>query len=300
VRVSAKRQSKSGSDERFPSFGLRFQIDRMIDGYEGEKMLAKKYLKSGVLAGAALAAGLFVASPAHGKLVLTFSESNDPGSPHTVVGTTSAGLNSASISVPLTLPDFNVTIANGVSNEPSTSGLQGFLESQVLRITDTNPTPNTPVSITVSLIDSADPNNLSDIGYTIPGISGSTLELDSSLGGSFTKVNAAGTDTVTFQSFANGSVTGGPQSTNFTAVGAVSSFSLPNAPAVDFVRGAGYSLSNTVTITLNNSGDAFNISGTTTTTVIPTVGGGVPEPTTLTLGLLGACGLLLGRRKRTT
>lgn len=259
-------------------------------------MLAKKNLKTVIWAGASLAAGLFVASPAHAKLVLTFSESTDPGSPHTVVGTTNSGLNSASFSDPLVLPDFSVTIANGVSNEPSTSGLQGFLESQVLRITDTNPTPNTPVTLIVSLTDG--PDGGSDIGYTIPGLPGNTMQMDSSLGGSFTKVNAAGTDSVTFQSFANGSVTGGPQTTLFSAVGAVSSFAVPDAPSAFFTRGVGYSLSNTITVTLNNSGDAFNISGTTTTLAINGAGGGVPEPTSIALGVVGACGMLLRRRSR--
>jgi hypothetical protein len=252
-------------------------------------MLTKKNLKFSVLAGAALAAGLFIAAPAQAKLVLTFSETGDPGSPHTVDGTTSGGINSVSFSQPLVLPDFTVTIENGDSNEPSTSGQQAFLESQVLRITD-SATTNVPVSLTVTLTDSADPGNPSDIGFTIPGLPGSTLQLASSLGGAITKQTNTGTDTISFQSFANGTVTGGPQSSSFTSAVVNSGFNVPNAPIVDFTRGLGYSLSNTINVTLSNSGDAFNLSGTTTTTV--------PEPATAALGLIGACGLLLRRRNR--
>lgn len=252
-------------------------------------MLAKKHIKSGVLAGAALAAGLFVASPAHAKLVLTFSETGDPGSPYVVNGTTSGGINSASITDPSTLglPDFHVTIATGESNEPATSGIQAVLESSVLTITDSAKT-NTPVTITVTLMDG--PDGGSDPGYVIPGSSGSTLELDSSLGGSITKQLSTGTDTISFQSTANGSATPGAQSTSFTTAVSNASFNIPDV-STTFVRGAGYTLSNTVVVTLSNSGDSFTLAGLTTAEA-------VPEPTTISLGALAACGLLIRRRKR--
>jgi hypothetical protein len=250
-------------------------------------MHARKNLKCAVLAGAALAAGLIAASPAHAKLVLTFSETGAPT--QTITGTTSGGLNSASTSQTLVFPDFNVTISNGFSNEPAVTGSQAFLESSVLRITDTA-TTNVAVNMQVTLTDGPDiPSG--DPGYIIPGLPGSTLQLASSLGGAITKTSSVGTDTISFQSFANGSVTGGPQTSNFTAAVSNAGFNLPDAPHVNFTRLVGYSLSNTVNVTLSNSGDAFNISGTTTTTV-------VPETVSAALGLLGACGMLSRRRSR--
>jgi len=96
---------------------------------------------------------------------------------------------------------------------------------------------------------------------------------------------------VIFVCFTNRTVTGGAQSSNFSNAQSNAGFNIPDAPLVDFTRGAAYSLSNTINVQLSNTGDAFNISGTTTTTV-------VPEPTSAALGLLGACGVLLRRRKR--
>jgi hypothetical protein len=256
-------------------------------------MLPRKMIKSGVLAAAALGAGFFVATPAQAKLVLTLSETGF--TTQTLNGTVSGGFSSVTGTNAGALPspstDFAITIANGESNEPSGSGSQAVLESTLLTITDSN-THGNAVTITVSLLDSADPNNPSDVGWVFPGSNGSLMELDSTVSGSLTKQLSNGTDSITYQSFANGTVTAGPQTATFvnaTAANNPDSVGIPNLPTL-FTRGSSFSLGSTITVTLSNAGDSFTVGGITTAEA-------VPEPTTL-LGLVGCFGLLMRTKRR--
>ena len=233
-----------------------------------------------------LVGGASVAVPAKGALVLSFSDGVDPTQYAPVATTDINGNSSTSLTSTLVFPSFSVDIASAVSNATVASGQQAYLETSTIRITDLN-TSGLPVTLTVTA---------SDTGWTIPGISGNLLQLGSSLGGSVTKLLSNGNDSVNFTSTV--STNGGAfvqstsgQTKNITAASAnPQSFHVPDA-SFNFTRTGTFDLTNTAVVSLTNSGDQFNINGTTSVVVIP-------EPASCTLALLGCSSALLRRYRR--
>jgi hypothetical protein len=226
-----------------------------------------------------------MAVPAKAALILSFSDGST--TLFAPAATTDMNGNSAtSITTTLTFPSFSVDIATADSNATAVSGLQAYLETNTIRITDRG-TTGTPVTLTVTA---------SDTGWAIPGSSGSILQLGSSLGGSVTKLVNNGSDSVTFSSSVstNGGAlvqsTGNQTTSIATASSSPQGFNVPDA-SFNFLRTGTFDLTNTAVVSLTNSGDQFNISGTTTVIA-------VPEPASCALVLLGSGGMLLGRRRR--
>jgi hypothetical protein len=233
----------------------------------------------------ALIGGISLAVPAKAALILSFSDGIT--TLFAPAATTDMNGNSAtSLSTTLVFPSFSVDIAVADSNATVTSGQQAYLETSTIQITD-RATTGIPVTLTVKA---------SDTGWTIPGTSGSLLQLGSAMGGSVTKLLNNGSDTVTFSSTV--STDGGAlvqstsgQTSNITAASpSPQGFNVPDA-SFNFLRTGTFDLSNTAVVTLTNSGDEFNINGTTTVIAIP-------EPASCALVLLGSTGMLLGRRRR--
>jgi hypothetical protein len=182
--------------------------------------------------------------------------------------------------VGVTVGDFSASFTVGTSNSPG-SPTQGLLQIQTLTVRN-----NAASTATLNLW-------LADTSFTAPGGPGSTLELKSAIGGTLLN-SASGTNGVVFQSFAdpaNGdpfvsSYTAGPQ-VYASAGGPLVSFNSTVTSSFPFA-GPAYSLGNLTNITLDGGAQA-NISGTTTTSV-------VPEPAAAGL-LVGGLGLIARRRR---
>ena len=174
--------------------------------------------------------------------------------------------------------DFSTNFVIGVTNE--LNGTQPVANLQVESLDVTSQSNSGPKTLIVTL---------TDPGYTFPGTNGSTVQLGSSVGGTFT--GAITGDSLTFQSF----------STAPTVSTAIQSFTVPSSPGtttpfsssatpVAFVRGSSFTLSDVTTITLAGAGDTINVSGATTVSA-------VPEPA-IASGIAVASLVLLRRNRR--
>lgn len=172
--------------------------------------------------------------------------------------------------------DFTGNMAR--SNAPGTN-LRGSLQITTITVRNDNPS-EVVLKITTS-----------DTNFSAPGVVGSPMNLGSAVGG--TLLTSEVGDYVTFQSFADPdnaqpatAVATAPVTYNSTGPD-LQRFSLGSS--APFVRtGQAYSMSNVLTIRLSPFAEA-NISGTTTTTVIPEPGA---------LATLAPAALLLARRRR--
>jgi hypothetical protein len=175
---------------------------------------------------------------------------------------------------------FGITITVGQSNSPGTSSA-GILQIQSLDIQNLNPNPATLII------------KLSDTDFTLPGGTGDTLRVDSSVGGTFTQANLG--DSVIFQSFADPANAQPAVEVPTPAMlfdkldPTLFTESFSGSDFVTFVRGAEpYSLSNETIVNLSANAQ-INISGTTTSTP-------VPEPSVASLILVA--GAMVLRRRR--
>jgi hypothetical protein len=148
--------------------------------------------------------------------------------------------------------------------------------------------------------------NASDLGFLVPTGNGT---LSSSLSGTY-KGGASVADGATFQSWANLSntqfqtsgITGGPQSWSAPSIpaGSTSGINIPGSSTVNTTANgvtAPFALTNLFTFSLTiASGGSINLTGTTGLVATqPTV---IPEPATITGGLLGLASLGLYRLRR--
>jgi hypothetical protein len=247
----------------------------------------KRLAISGMAGGLMLAFAL--APIARAGLIVTLQEVGDPGGPF-IVNDNGAGDSDGNIGEIQTthaFPDFTTNITSGFSNklDPS-AGPEADLQISSLDITKTGNAAAHQLIITVS-----------DNAFPFPGNSGDLMMLSSALSGTVTHSVAGSGDNVTFFSTANGAVSTPLETGSLPPASStpISWNGVPSTSTINFVRGATFDLSSTTTLNLSGSGEAVNLSGTTTAV---SLGPNVPEPAPAMLALLGVAPLLLFRRRR--
>jgi len=227
-----------------------------------------------------------MATPARADLEIWLSTSNNPPVAGDMVA---SGINTASYSnVNFGGTGLAVTTLSSAGNSPGTpsfafiSGSQTFLQN------------SSAGSLTVFL-------TLGNTDYTAPTAPPGSVKVLTSVSGTVADPGT-GANSFSFNSYVNGSnaqnavtgaTTGSPQLLDITVVGAPSTSTTFSIGSL----GGKYSLTERFQLTLS-AGTAITFSSSTNLTKGPVVGG-VPEPSTIVLGSLGALGLIgYGLRRR--
>jgi len=138
----------------------------------------------------------------------------------------------------------------------------------------------------ISFVTRSSANPPPDYSYPFPV--GGAFQLTSSTGGTFL-ISSAG-DQTTFQSTVTDSASVSTSSTNLV-IPAAPSYSQDSPPVLLGSAGPPWDLSSTLTLTLNNTLDKGQFTGTTTLRAIP-------EPGSIALLMLGGAGLVAVSRRR--
>jgi hypothetical protein len=173
-----------------------------------------------------------------------------------------------------------VTITVAGSNSPGTPAA-GVLQVTSLDIQNMNPAQ---AALVIAV---------SDTNYTLPGMPGDNMLLQSAVGGTFTL--SALNDAMTFQSFVDpanaqpATALNTPALLFFKTNPLLGTEPFNGGNSIPWMRGAGpYSLTNITTVVLSNSAQ-MNMSGTTIA---------IPEPAVASLGMLGLSAMMALRRRR--
>jgi hypothetical protein len=221
---------------------------------------------------------------ARADLVVTVQEGAGPVQTFSDFGAPSLGL--AAGAVVVHTANYTIDFLGGTADQNSTiTGPSTTTQSEVLSSTTevelTGATPGGTLHITVT-----------GTGYTAP-TAPPTVSTDSQIGGSVAATTS--TNTLNFQSFVNG-VGFGVQSPSIATKASYNSDMTGSLATL----ASGYSIKETIDITLKSKLDQVNYSSNTT--LSQTIVQSVPEPSSMVLAGIGALGMIgfgLRRRKAT-
>jgi hypothetical protein len=235
-----------------------------------------------VLAAALVALGLYSTS-ARADLTITVQEDSGAVQTFSVTGVPGLPTNDPSLSeATVTTTDYKITILGGEANQFTSGG--GTLSnaevlSSTVSITNTSGSSGHVLHITVT-----------GTGYTAP-TAPPTINTDSQIGGSVTQ--ATSTNTLTFQSYVNGSGFGAQT----PPISSKASYSSDMSGSIASLSSP-FSVAETIDVKLNSMGDKINYASSTklSQTIPQSV---VPEPSSLAIAGIGALGLIgYGLRRR--